>query len=343
MRIVLIGGLFLIFSSLALFGASDRHLAQTKSSRFMDAHLQTAHILERTEWTRRQNPNRAFLSERSEERTRRYQSALTRAADLGLVERRALNGLPHWAKEVLLARAMENGQRRAHRLALILRQQGIQTVEPSEATGSTEATETAEASGAISGGIGGPLIQARAMRTMGAMGGMGAMGEMGGMGGMDAIDLSAKIAGLERTLDRLRDLRLSAESLPHGSPVKEPIVSSGFGFRQDPFTRRRAFHAGMDFAALKGGRVMATASGIVTRAGWLKSYGKLVEIDHENGFKTRYGHLNAIKVSPGQRISRQEIIGEIGSTGRSTGPHLHYEIKHDGGNIDPARYVNMAL
>jgi murein DD-endopeptidase MepM/ murein hydrolase activator NlpD len=127
-------------------------------------------------------------------------------------------------------------------------------------------------------------------------------------------------------------------------PVRQPLAgeldqSSGFGVRLDPFFRRPAMHTGLDFRGDAGEPVRATAAGTVEQAGWNGGYGKLIEIDHGNGLSTRYGHLSEILVREGQSIKVGQIIGRIGSTGRSTGPHLHYETRNDGDAVDPRRFL----
>jgi murein DD-endopeptidase MepM/ murein hydrolase activator NlpD len=116
-------------------------------------------------------------------------------------------------------------------------------------------------------------------------------------------------------------------------------LSSGFGVRTDPFLGRPAMHTGLDFRASTGDPVRATANGRVVSAGWAGGYGRMVEIDHGNGLSTRYGHMSRINVKVGQQIHIGQIVGEVGSTGRSTGPHLHYETRIDGEAVDPQRFL----
>ena len=115
-------------------------------------------------------------------------------------------------------------------------------------------------------------------------------------------------------------------------------MSSGFGMRMDPFLRSPAMHTGLDMRGDTGDPVRVTANGTVTIAGDNGGYGKMVEVDHGNGFATRYAHLSAIDVKVGQAVKIGQIIGKIGSTGRSTGPHLHYETRVDGEAVDPQKY-----
>jgi murein DD-endopeptidase MepM/ murein hydrolase activator NlpD len=144
---------------------------------------------------------------------------------------------------------------------------------------------------------------------------------------------------LDRTLSDIEALRRSAAALPLRMPLTPRFISSAFGYRQDPFLHRPALHAGIDMVAPEGTRVAATAPGIVASAGWAAGYGLLVEVKHADGVSTRYGHLSAVLVAPGQRIAAGTAIGRVGSTGRSTGPHLHYETRRNGAAVDPAPYL----
>jgi murein DD-endopeptidase MepM/ murein hydrolase activator NlpD len=120
-------------------------------------------------------------------------------------------------------------------------------------------------------------------------------------------------------------------------------LSSGFGVRMDPFLRAPAMHTGLDFRANHGDPVRATATGKVVTAAWSGGYGKMVEIDHGNGLSTRYGHLSAIDVEEGQSVRIGQTLGRVGSTGRSTGPHLHYETRIEGEAVDPQKFLRAAL
>lgn len=129
------------------------------------------------------------------------------------------------------------------------------------------------------------------------------------------------------------------KKVPLGKPVWSYWVSSHFGTRSDPFNTKRARHKGIDLASNKGNKVKTMADGIVTKSGWGSGYGKVIEIDHGNGFKTKYAHLNAIYVKKGEEVKNGQAIGEVGSTGRSTGPHLHYEILYEGVPLDPLVFM----
>jgi len=144
---------------------------------------------------------------------------------------------------------------------------------------------------------------------------------------------------LNTELGRLAATRKIALSLPWAAPLASASISSGFGARNDPFLGRPAMHAGIDFRAPTGYPAPTVLAGRVLRAGWEGGYGNLVEIDHGNGIVTRYGHLSAIKVKAGQKVTAGQVIGRVGSTGRSTGSHLHYEIRVGGKAIDPMTYI----
>jgi murein DD-endopeptidase MepM/ murein hydrolase activator NlpD len=116
-------------------------------------------------------------------------------------------------------------------------------------------------------------------------------------------------------------------------------VTSAMGMRRNPVLGRTMFHAGVDLAALRGTAVHATAPGRVIRAGWAGGYGLLITISHQGGYETRYAHMERLSVSPGALVHRGQLIGFVGSTGRSTGPHLHYEVRHDGQVMDPQGFL----
>ena len=162
------------------------------------------------------------------------------------------------------------------------------------------------------------------------------------------IKLPGERNGFERTLTRVNIARAQAEELGRSLvflPVRKPVtgdidISSPFGVRMDPFLHIPAMHTGIDFRGEMGEAVHATAAGTVTNAGWSGGYGKMVEIDHGNGLSTRYGHLSQIDVSVGQHVRIGEVVGRMGSTGRSTGPHVHYETRIDGEAVDPQKFLN---
>jgi murein DD-endopeptidase MepM/ murein hydrolase activator NlpD len=122
----------------------------------------------------------------------------------------------------------------------------------------------------------------------------------------------------------------------------EPVAhteSSGFGWRDDPIRHTRRFHSGTDFRGKPGTPVVAAGDGVVTFSGRMGGYGNMVEIDHGNGLATRYGHMSEVLVEEGQDVEPGAVLGRIGSTGRSTGPHLHYEVRVDGEPVDPTRFL----
>ncbi len=153
--------------------------------------------------------------------------------------------------------------------------------------------------------------------------------------------------GFARALARVNIARAQAEELSRtlvAVPVRKPVsgeidIASPFGVRMDPFLHIPAMHTGIDFRGNVGDPIHATAAGRVTIAGWSGGYGKMVEIDHGNGLATRYGHLSEIDVDVGDMVRIGQIIGRLGSTGRSTGPHLHYETRVDGDAVDPERFL----
>jgi murein DD-endopeptidase MepM/ murein hydrolase activator NlpD len=137
---------------------------------------------------------------------------------------------------------------------------------------------------------------------------------------------------------RLFQARLSALMVPSTQPV-DASVGSGFGFRRDPFTDRPALHTGLDFEAESGTPILAAAGGVVIGVGRHPAYGNLLEIDHGNGLVTRYAHCSSIKVKPGDIVKRGHVVALSGNTGRSTGPHLHFEVLVDGVPQDPAKFL----
>ncbi len=147
------------------------------------------------------------------------------------------------------------------------------------------------------------------------------------------------VAAVTNSLETLVALREAASQLPLWRPLPAADITSGFGTRMDPFLNRPSLHAGVDFRSTEGAAVRATAIGTVTEAGPTGGYGNMVEIDHGNGITTRYAHLSAIAVKAGDKIETGDVVGYVGTTGRSTGPHLHYEVRVDGEPIDPMRYI----
>jgi murein DD-endopeptidase MepM/ murein hydrolase activator NlpD len=166
---------------------------------------------------------------------------------------------------------------------------------------------------------------------------------------------SISLADLERTETSARCIREVLDhmmqhvaernavlmAIPSRRPVGEARLGSPFGNRIDPFRKQPAFHSGVDFALRSGADVRAAAGGRVRFAGNRGAYGKLVEVDHGNGLITRYAHLSKLMVRKGDVITPEQKIGAVGSTGRSTGPHLHFEVLHKGRFVDPQRFLAL--
>ena len=173
-----------------------------------------------------------------------------------------------------------------------------------------------------------------------------------GMGGpFIPVKLAADAGPFERQLYRINVSRAQVDRLNRTLaqvPYRKPVIgevefTSGFGVRSDPFLGRPAMHTGLDFRAATGDPVRATANGKVASAGWAGGYGRMVEVDHGNGLSTRYGHLSEIGVKVGDAIKIGQVIGAVGSTGRSTGPHLHYETRIDGEAVDPQKFLRAGV
>jgi murein DD-endopeptidase MepM/ murein hydrolase activator NlpD len=176
---------------------------------------------------------------------------------------------------------------------------------------------------------GGPLLEPRPLT------------ELTELPGLDTLD--EQLAALESRIDLVADavaLRHADQMrLPSQRPVGRAELVSAFGNRRDPFSDRLAFHAGMDFAAPHGAPILSAGGGVVEVAGFRPDYGWTVEIDHGNGLRTRYAHASKLLVRRGAVVAPGERIALVGSTGRSTGPHLHFEVLRDGRQVDPRRYL----
>jgi len=156
--------------------------------------------------------------------------------------------------------------------------------------------------------------------------------------------LKEEVLGLRRELEGVQpalERTLAREAArPRGLPLPYfRELSSHFGLRKNPFGRGSEFHDGLDFSAPYGAPVRATAPGVVVRAGWMGAYGLAVQVDHGYGYQTLYGHLSRLEVRPGERVQRGQVLGRVGSTGRSTGPHLHYTVFQGGVAVDPSAYI----
>jgi murein DD-endopeptidase MepM/ murein hydrolase activator NlpD len=176
---------------------------------------------------------------------------------------------------------------------------------------------------------GGPLINARPMTE---------------------LDLQAAILELTKAVDARDDAMSSIEAkvlqqsvlkdmLPNSSPIGAAYNSSSYGWRIDPFNGNKAFHEGLDFTANTGTPIRAAADGIVSVAELTHAYGNMVKIDHGAGLETRYAHASKLMVKAGERVVKGQVVALVGSTGRSTGPHLHYEIRLNGNSLDPRQYL----
>ncbi|MEX0955856.1 MAG: M23 family metallopeptidase [Rhizobiaceae bacterium] len=165
-----------------------------------------------------------------------------------------------------------------------------------------------------------------------------------GIGGpLIAVDdkraFDTRVEALDEALTRLEGLKKKATLLPIHSPAPGYAISSTFGVRRDPILKTPAMHAGLDFRVPSGRSVRATGRGTIIAAGWNGGYGRMVEIDHGDGLTTRYAHMSKISVKQGDTVERGTELGKVGSSGRSTGSHLHYEIRRGGTAINPLRFI----
>lgn len=160
-------------------------------------------------------------------------------------------------------------------------------------------------------------------------------------------DIASLLLEIERKSDYMGDIESSLlkknmlqNILPNATPVEAAYNSSSYGWRIDPFTGNSAFHEGLDFSAESGTPIFATAEGIVTEADQTNAYGNLIKINHGSGLETRYAHCSQLLTKVGDKVSKGQLIARVGSTGRSTGSHLHYEIRLYGAPLDPRKYLN---
>lgn len=170
----------------------------------------------------------------------------------------------------------------------------------------------------------------------------------GGVGGAlpegqsGALDLRERGRSIDQRLFGLEKRLAQQNALMSSTPSIEPVpglITCGFGERSDPFTEEPAFHTGIDISSQRGHPIVASADGTVVRAGWVNGYGRCVEVAHGLGLRTLYGHLDEIRVFEGQHVLRGQAIGLVGTTGRSTGPHLHYEVRLDNRPVNPLPYI----
>jgi murein DD-endopeptidase MepM/ murein hydrolase activator NlpD len=189
---------------------------------------------------------------------------------------------------------------------------------------------------ALAAALEGEDVDPQALKSMGFYPAAG-----GGVGGpFDSAGGDPTFKQLFTSWKKLDNLAGGAIAIPSDKPVKTAEFTSAFGVRSDPFRKASAMHAGIDLAGPVGTPIYATADGVVMRSGWNSGgYGNLVEIDHGRGIVTRYGHLSKMNVNNGERVKRGQMIGRMGSTGRSTGSHLHYEVRIDDRAVNPIPFM----
>lgn len=181
-----------------------------------------------------------------------------------------------------------------------------------------------------SANVGGPLVEARPMTELDLQAAITKL--VSAVGNRDEYMSAVEADVLQNSV--LKDM------LPNNKPISAAYRSSSYGWRIDPFRGNRAFHEGLDFTAKSGTPIRAAADGIVTTAGRVSAYGNLVKLNHGAGLETRYAHASKLLVKKGERVVKGQVIALVGSTGRSTGPHLHYEIRLNGHALDPRKYLN---
>ena len=241
-------------------------------------------------------------------------------------------------RDNLKAIANKVGQLQAQMLHLDTVGERLSTVagiKPSEIAGTTAAAAESRVktplAAAATGGKGGPLIAAGAYRMSAEEIGH----EVDRL--LSRVEFQADYLSVVESA--LMDKRVAHNRLPTVLPVNALWNASAFGWRTDPFTQQRAMHEGVDFSAEVGTPIFASASGVVIAAENHPEYGNLLEIDHGNDYTTRYAHASALNVQLGQLVKRGQNIAKVGSTGRSTGPHLHFEVRYKGASVNPARFL----
>lgn len=183
-------------------------------------------------------------------------------------------------------------------------------------------------------GQGGPIPSAQLQHDLSLTEFRDRLGEMSRV--LD--DRSDKLGVLDSIL---MEGRLAQKAIPTVLPVEQGYYSSNFGYRLDPFNGRSTFHTGVDFVANPGTLAHAAAGGVVSAAEFHPEYGNMVDIDHDNGLTTRYGHLSKYRVKVGDVVMKGQVIGEVGSSGRATGPHLHFEVREKGVPLNPNRFLTF--
>ncbi|MBL8709748.1 MAG: M23 family metallopeptidase [Rhodospirillaceae bacterium] len=151
--------------------------------------------------------------------------------------------------------------------------------------------------------------------------------------------LLENVATLDDEVARWEKLQVVLRSVPLAAPVDHYYISSGFGSRVDPFNGKRARHEGLDLVGSLRSDVLATAPGTIIHAGWRGNYGRMVEIDHGMGIVTRYAHLDSVSVKVGDVVGYRQLVGKLGSSGRSSGPHVHYEVLYNDKPLDPMGFL----
>jgi len=170
---------------------------------------------------------------------------------------------------------------------------------------------------------------------------------------MQITDFMASLKNLSSQLDdrnqqlsvletMMMNRNLQAEVMPAGRPISRGWLSSYFGIRTDPFNGRRVHHSGVDFAGKMGSDVVSVAAGVVTYSGKRSGYGRLVEINHGNGYSTRYGHSSELLVKVGDTVKKGHVVAKMGTSGRSTGPHVHFEVLLNGRAVNPKKYIHAS-
>lgn len=230
-------------------------------------------------------------------------AAVPEAAELAKIE----------SRQIILAEAMTKlAQQRTARAEIAIRRFGLNP-------DAMAASRLRAGPGRLSSGLGGPFIPF--------------------FGGKSEKIADPRFDRLADAIERMNALENALASVPTSMPAAAGLPSSGYGYRRDPFTGAGAMHSGVDFKAAHGTAILAAADGKITYAGYQGGYGKTIEITHANGLITRYAHLSGYGASLGQRVARGSQIGQMGSTGRSTGPHLHFEVRLNGRAVNPLKFL----
>lgn len=229
------------------------------------------------------------------------------------------------------AYARELGELQARMMRLDAQSQRLAKLAGEKESAAINITSLKPVNNIHQGGVGGPFVESHAMTE---------------------ADLIVAIEELTEAVNKRDDYLSSIEAkilqksvlkdmLPNSSPIDAAFNSSSYGWRADPFNGREAFHEGLDFSANTGTDIRAAADGIVSSAERTPDYGNIVKINHGSGLETRYAHASKLLVKAGERVVKGQIVAQVGSTGRSTGPHLHYEIRLNGNALDPRKYLHQ--